>query len=1081
MFRKLLSITHWTQRTREVTLCRDEQGALNFRLLGGAEYGQFLFIADPQGGKARHLPGKLQAGDLLLEVNDTPVSGLTLRDTLGLLANLPDPVRVKTAPQGSQLNSDLRHFLKQVFSKGSADFELQDRIRQNLYIRVVPCTTRAPRDGEIPGVDYHFITLSEFQALERAGGLLESGKFDGNYYGTPVPPILPTDTNLILEPSMLRHSSRSKSFINLERGSGREEGPGSSVGEPQEPAMHPGLTAATSNGHLTGSTSNQITAPAGNGLTGLMEGSVERKITTNAKDKSKPNISTRETQCIEYVSYDVIVAIDKASVLGYTHGQVVRVFQAIPEGVGAELHLQRGYQPLYNVEPHLLAEVNARVASIPPAPDVALLPVAVMQSASGPGFTVARGTGGYARVMAISDCRCCPDLREGDLIAKVNGQRVRTLSDQQLDEVLQTHIQAGDVILLVQRAVDIPLTGTQHSPNSTKSLANGSAQPLAGNTDRASGHQDGAPPFAVSGVQQDREAPCSEGQEKAEGGQTQVDVRPQWQDEGSGVLAVASENAFRNETSPASAFIPLKGSHPGNSSLPARHEASQVVDRRPMPDGRSQPVKDKGGSSWRSQFSTRECNGTSGKSDSREGDRRSLSLSASRDIPGVSSRLKLSSYQPDQSLSLCHSHPCKGSELYTVDLKRSPTGFGFSVRGGCEYDMDLYIMGLIVGGPAMTSGKIRIGDQIVEINDERTQGMTHSGAVHLIKQEQENIRLVLRSGNGHVPEYGPNVAGVVELTGVTLLPHRRLSTSQIPRGRSESLSRETQGSLEPESHYAAALLSEPAHPGMMGELAEVIEVKARGSRASRTWKEYLGSQPNTKKPRGGNRLGKGQYDEKRPEALRDPGSQTVHDHARPQALHDHTRPQALHDHTEPQAFVITVPQAFHDHTRPQALLDHTKPQALHNHNRTQALHDHIKSQALSDHTRLQAIPDTGQQGEESSETDWEDEETDSGDGETDSGDGETNLSNREASPSQQSLSSGNFDEQRQMSSMIGTGLDFAGGALQSGRRAADEKYCTQCGSRRVCEVRRRRRLRGILAPGPWLVPGRGKLLEIIDR
>ncbi|GCB83537.1 hypothetical protein scyTo_0024070, partial [Scyliorhinus torazame] len=150
--------------------------------------------------------------------------------------------------------------------------------------------------------------------------------------------------------------------------------------------------------------------------------------------------------------HDVIVAIDKASVLGYTHGQVVRVFQAIPEGVGAELHLRRGYQPLYNVEPHLLAEVNARVASNPPAPGVALLPVAVMQSASGPGFTVARGTGGYARVMGISDGRCCPDLREGDLIAKVNGQRVRTLSDQQLDEVLQTHIQAGDVVLLIQRA-----------------------------------------------------------------------------------------------------------------------------------------------------------------------------------------------------------------------------------------------------------------------------------------------------------------------------------------------------------------------------------------------------------------------------------------------------------------------------------------------------------------------------------------------------------------------------------------------------------------------------------------------------
>ncbi|GCC49475.1 hypothetical protein chiPu_0033891, partial [Chiloscyllium punctatum] len=39
----------------------------------------------------------------------------------------------------SQLNSDLRHFLKHAFAKGSADFELQECIRQNLYIRAVPC------------------------------------------------------------------------------------------------------------------------------------------------------------------------------------------------------------------------------------------------------------------------------------------------------------------------------------------------------------------------------------------------------------------------------------------------------------------------------------------------------------------------------------------------------------------------------------------------------------------------------------------------------------------------------------------------------------------------------------------------------------------------------------------------------------------------------------------------------------------------------------------------------------------------------------------------------------------------------
>lgn len=40
-------------------------------------------------------------------------------------------------------------------------------------------TTRAPRDGEVPGVDYNFISVEQFKALEESGTLLESGTYDG--------------------------------------------------------------------------------------------------------------------------------------------------------------------------------------------------------------------------------------------------------------------------------------------------------------------------------------------------------------------------------------------------------------------------------------------------------------------------------------------------------------------------------------------------------------------------------------------------------------------------------------------------------------------------------------------------------------------------------------------------------------------------------------------------------------------------------------------------------------------------------------------------------------------------------------
>lgn len=56
------------------------------------------------------------------------------------------------------------------------------------------------------------------------------------------------------------------------------------------------------------------------------------------------------------------------------------------------------------------------------------------------------------------------------------------------------------------------------------------------------------------------------------------------------------------------------------------------------------------------------------------------------------------------SLSL----PLQDSQYYTVDLERGPTGFGFSLRGGSEYNMGLYVLGLMEGGPASCSQKMQV-------------------------------------------------------------------------------------------------------------------------------------------------------------------------------------------------------------------------------------------------------------------------------------------------------------------------------------------------------------------------------------
>ena len=73
--------------------------------------------------------------------------------------------------------------------------------RPDLYFSV-SFTTRAPRQGEQDGVNYHFVTREEFQDRIGRGEFLEYAEYVGNYYGTSMTVIrekLERGINVILE------------------------------------------------------------------------------------------------------------------------------------------------------------------------------------------------------------------------------------------------------------------------------------------------------------------------------------------------------------------------------------------------------------------------------------------------------------------------------------------------------------------------------------------------------------------------------------------------------------------------------------------------------------------------------------------------------------------------------------------------------------------------------------------------------------------------------------------------------------------------------------------------------------------
>lgn len=74
--------------------------------------------------------------------------------------------------------------------------------------RVITVTTRQKRVGEVNGVDYFFVSKSDFEKMIKEGKLVEYTLYNGNYYGSPKDQILDNKI-LVIEANGL------KSYIAL--------------------------------------------------------------------------------------------------------------------------------------------------------------------------------------------------------------------------------------------------------------------------------------------------------------------------------------------------------------------------------------------------------------------------------------------------------------------------------------------------------------------------------------------------------------------------------------------------------------------------------------------------------------------------------------------------------------------------------------------------------------------------------------------------------------------------------------------------------------------------------------------------
>eukprot|EP00731_Ephydatia_muelleri_P003265 Em0001g3265a len=83
-------------------------------------------------------------------------------------------------------------------------------------------------------------------------------------------------------------------------------------------------------------------------------------------------------------------------------------------------------------------------------------------------------------------------------------------------------------------------------------------------------------------------------------------------------------------------------------------------------------------------------------------------------------------------------------DILHIEIHRDGTGFGFSIRGGAEYNAPLCVLRMAPGGAAERDGRLRVGDELLEINGNCTEGMGHADAITIIKHGGDIVKLTVR-------------------------------------------------------------------------------------------------------------------------------------------------------------------------------------------------------------------------------------------------------------------------------------------------------------------------------------------------
>uniref|UniRef100_H2ZX49 PATJ crumbs cell polarity complex component n=1 Tax=Latimeria chalumnae TaxID=7897 RepID=H2ZX49_LATCH len=126
-----------------------------------------------------------------------------------------------------------------------------------------------------------------------------------------------------------------------------------------------------------------------------------------------------------------------------------------------------------------------------------------------------------------------------------------------------------------------------------------------------------------------------------------------------------------------------------------------------------------------------------------------LQVIADTNVTAIASQLEsISAGSNLSATSEIHSEDPESAQPKIITLEKGTNGLGFSIVGGYgspHGDLPIYVKTVFAKGAAAEDGRLKRGDQILSVNGESLDGVTHEQAVAILKHQKGTVTLTVLS------------------------------------------------------------------------------------------------------------------------------------------------------------------------------------------------------------------------------------------------------------------------------------------------------------------------------------------------